>query len=287
MSTSQRARSGVPLDQRSALATVPGVPAWGAVAIAVGATFLGFVIDAARGTELTSAFACFYIIGVVAAVVLVRYRGLFTALVQAPLILFVAVPLSYQYFTENPGTGLKDILLNVAIPLVNRFPLMLLGTVLALAVGAARVFAKRQASHAPATTRRSVRDKPKPESNSKPASKSKPESKAKPTREREQARVGQKERPTTRGERRRAAGQTRGERSRSTEPAARSRRAGREQPPEGRRARRERDELRYDRPAANPYRPDRDTSTRDGRTRDGAVEQPRRPAPRPQPPRVP
>ena len=129
---------------------MPGVPAWGAVAIAVGATFLGFVIDAARGTELTSAFACLYLIGVVAAVVLVRYRGLFTAAVQAPLILFVAVPLSYQYFTESPGSGLRDILLNVAIPLVNRFPLMLLGTVLALALAGARVFLTKQASHAPA-----------------------------------------------------------------------------------------------------------------------------------------
>lgn len=130
------------------------------MAIAVGATFLGFVIDAARGNELTSAFACLYLIGVVAAVVLVRYRGLFTASVQAPLILFVAVPMSYQYFTENPGTGLKDILLNVAIPLVNRFPLMLLGTVLALALAGARVFMKRQSSHAPAgAAKRSMRDR--------------------------------------------------------------------------------------------------------------------------------
>ncbi|MGB3171103.1 MAG: DUF6542 domain-containing protein [Rhodococcus sp. (in: high G+C Gram-positive bacteria)] len=162
MSTSQRARSGVPLDQRSALASVPGVPAWGAVAIAVGATFLGFVIDAARGTELTSAFACLYLIGVVAAVVLVRYRGLFTAAVQAPLILFVAVPLSYQYFTESPGSGLRDILLNVAIPLVNRFPLMLLGTVLALALAGARAFLTKQASHAPAgAAKRSILDRAK------------------------------------------------------------------------------------------------------------------------------
>ncbi|MEO7078762.1 MAG: DUF6542 domain-containing protein, partial [Rhodococcus sp. (in: high G+C Gram-positive bacteria)] len=128
------------------------------MAIAGGASFLGFVIDAARGTELTSAFACFYIIGVVAAVVLVRYRGLFTALVQAPLILFVAVPMAYQYFTENPGTGVKDILLNAAIPLVNRFPLMLLGTVLAIGIGGARIFLKRQSTHAPS---RSVRDRAK------------------------------------------------------------------------------------------------------------------------------
>ncbi|MDI9896666.1 hypothetical protein QM797_18250 [Rhodococcus sp. IEGM 1381] len=154
MSTSQRARSGVPLDHRSILATLPGVPAWGAVAIAAGLTFLGFLIDAARGTELTGAFAFFYILGCIAAVVLVRYRGLFTAMVQAPLILFVAVPLSYQYFTDNAGTSLKDIILNVAIPLVNRFPLMLLGTVVAVGLGALRIVLKRQNTHAP-TLRRS------------------------------------------------------------------------------------------------------------------------------------
>ncbi|MBY4129294.1 hypothetical protein HQO83_12915 [Rhodococcus fascians] len=154
MSTSQRARSGVPLDHRSILATLPGVPAWGAVAIAAGLTFLGFLIDAARGTELTGAFAFLYILGCIGAVVLVRYRGLFTAMVQAPLILFVAVPLSYQYFTDDAGTSLKDIILNVAIPLVNRFPLMLLGTLVAVGLGALRIVLKRQNTHAP-TVRRS------------------------------------------------------------------------------------------------------------------------------------
>ncbi|GHP19476.1 hypothetical protein J2W54_003892 [Rhodococcus fascians] len=153
MSTSQRARSGVPLDHRSILATLPGVPAWGAVAIAAGLAFLGFLIDAARGTELTGAFAFLYILGCIAAVLLVRYRGLFTAMVQAPLILFVAVPLSYQYFTDNAGTSLKDIILNVAIPLVNRFPLMLLGTLVAVGLGAVRIVLKRQNTHAPAVRR--------------------------------------------------------------------------------------------------------------------------------------
>ncbi|WP_179273544.1 MULTISPECIES: DUF6542 domain-containing protein [unclassified Rhodococcus (in: high G+C Gram-positive bacteria)] len=167
MSTSQRARSGVPLDHRSILATLPGVPAWGAVAIAAGLTFLGFLIDAARGTELTGAFAFLYVLGCIAGVLLVRFRGLFTAMVQAPLILFVAVPLSYQYFTDNAGTSLKDIILNVAIPLVNRFPLMLLGTVVAVGLGVLRIVLKRQNTHAP-TLRRSqkaestVRRSPKP-----------------------------------------------------------------------------------------------------------------------------
>ncbi|MDJ0392265.1 hypothetical protein QMK17_02825 [Rhodococcus sp. G-MC3] len=277
MSTSQRARSGVPLDQRSALASVPGVPAWGAVAIAVGASFLGFVIDAARGTELTIAFACFYIIGVVAAAVLVRYRGLFTAMVQAPLILFAAVPLSYQYFTENPGTSLKDILLNVAIPLVNRFPLMLLATLLAVAIGAARVFLKRQASHTPASSgKRSVRERAKDtrdRAQENRAKSQKNRAKAKQTRVR--AAESQPRRATT--EPRAGATQSRAAHSRTADPAPRSRRADRLDAPDGRRARRERAEPQFDRPSADPYRADRRA----------ASEPPRRQAPRPQTPRVP
>lgn len=274
MSTSQRARSGVPLDQRSALASVPGVPAWGAVAIAVGATFLGFVIDAARGTELTSAFACLYIIGTVAAVVLVRYRGLFTAMVQAPLILFVAVPLSCQYFTENPGTGVKDILLNVAIPLVNRFPLMLLGSVLAIAVGAARIFLKKQATHAPAgAATRVKRDRAK----DKRASHTRAQSKDDRAREPEvRTRRAATAAPDSRG----------AAHNRTSESADRRRRSETAGPSEGRRARRERIEPQYDRPAADPYRPDRTAADRSMPNR-SASEPPRRPTPRPQAPRVP
>ncbi len=141
---------------------MPGVPAWGAVAIAAGLTFLGFLVDAARGTELTGAFAFLYVLGCIAAVVLVRYRGLFTAMVQAPLILFVAVPLAYQYFTEDAGTGLKDIILNVAIPLVNRFPLMLLGTAVAVGLGVLRIVLKRQNTHAPAVRRNKKPSEDKP-----------------------------------------------------------------------------------------------------------------------------
>lgn len=245
---------------------MPGVPAWGAVAIAGGASFLGFVIDAARGTELTSAFACFYIIGVVAAVVLVRYRGLFTALVQAPLILFAAVPLAYQYFTENPGTGVKDILLNVAIPLVNRFPLMLLGTVLAIGIGGARIFLKRQSTHAPT---RSVRDRTKQTRDRTRASRAKTKSapdSARSPEDRVSGRGAAHDGPSTDGGRR------------STD----VRRQSAESRPstEGRRARRERVEPSYDRPAADPYRHDPVDVER------GPLP-PRRAAPRPPQPRAP
>lgn len=134
----------VPAPRRSIVPTVPGVPAWGAVLIAVGFTLVGFLIDAARGTELTRAFSVFYLVGCVIAVCAVRYRGLFTAVVQPPLLLFVAVPLAYQHFYAGSGTTTKNVLLNVAIPLVNRFPLMLLATVVTVAIGAVRVYLARR-----------------------------------------------------------------------------------------------------------------------------------------------
>lgn len=153
VSATQRARSGVPLDQRSALPTVPGIPAWGAVAVAAGATFLGFAFDAVSGNELTSAFSAMYFLGCVFAVLAVRKRGLFTAVVQPPLLLFVAVPLGAQFLADGGGTGLKDMAINVAYPLVNRFPLMLAATVVVGLIAAARVFLVQSRTGAPTRSR--------------------------------------------------------------------------------------------------------------------------------------
>ncbi len=253
---------------------MPGVPAWGAVAIAVGATFLGVAIDAARGSELTSAFASFYIVGTVAAVVLVRYRGLFTAMVQAPLILFVAVPLSYQFMIENAGTSLRDILLNVAIPLVNRFPLMLLGTVLALAVGGARIFLKKQASHAPAgAAKRTIRDR---------AQETRQRARDNRQTAQDNRRAAQDSRRTSRdgGQRTQTrAAERRGADTRAAHGRGEAVTATRADAGEGRRSRRERVDPLLDRPAADPYRP--------ARTEQPAADPARRPVPRSQPPRVP
>lgn len=140
VAASQRVRNRVPAPQRSILPSVPGVPAGAAVLIAVACTFLGFLIDAlGDGTELTGSFTAFYVIGCVAAVLAVRFRGLFTTLVLPPLLLFVAVPLAYQQLLGRASTSIKDILLNLAIPLVHRFPTMVLTTVIVLCIGGARI----------------------------------------------------------------------------------------------------------------------------------------------------
>lgn len=123
------------------------------MAVAAGATFLGFAFDAVSGSELTSAFSAMYFLGCVLAVLAVRKRGLFTAVVQPPLLLFVAVPLGAQFLTDGAGTGLKDMAINVAYPLVNRFPLMLAATVVVGLIAAARVFLVQSRPSAPARPR--------------------------------------------------------------------------------------------------------------------------------------
>jgi hypothetical protein len=135
----------VPAPHRSILPSVPGIPAGAAVLIAVACTFLGFLIDAhGENNELTGTFNTLYVVGCVAAVLAVRYRGVFTTMVLPPLLLFIAVPLAYQQLTGRVSTGLKDILLNLAIPLVNRFPVMAVATVLVLAIGAGRILLHRR-----------------------------------------------------------------------------------------------------------------------------------------------
>ncbi|MFI6366992.1 DUF6542 domain-containing protein [Nocardia sp. NPDC050630] len=145
MAASQRVRTRVPAPHRSILPSVPGIPAGAAVLIAVACTFLGFLIDAhGENDELTGTFNTLYVLGCVAAVLAVRFRGLFTTMVLPPLLLFVTVPLAYQQLLGHASTGLKDILLNLAIPLVNRFPIMALATVLVLAIAAGRILLHRR-----------------------------------------------------------------------------------------------------------------------------------------------
>ncbi|MBH0775982.1 DUF6542 domain-containing protein [Nocardia bovistercoris] len=146
MAASQRVRSRTPAPQRSILPSVPGIPAGAAVLIAVASTFLGFLIDAkSEGGDLTGTFAALYVAGCVAAVSAVRYRGLFTTMVLPPLLLFIAVPLAYQQLTGRASTSGKDILLNLAIPLVDRFPTMMLATALVLVIGGLRIHLHRRA----------------------------------------------------------------------------------------------------------------------------------------------
>jgi len=140
----------VPLDKQSIVASAPGLPWWGVVLCGAGLTTLGFLMDAARGSELTAAFSTLYFLGCVLAGAAASNRALFTAMVQPPLLLIVAVPIAQSIVGPGMGTGIKNIAFNVAYPLVNRFPVMLGATVVVLAICGARLFLLQQRRNGPA-----------------------------------------------------------------------------------------------------------------------------------------
>jgi hypothetical protein len=109
------------------------------VLLAVTATAIGFAYDAGSGAkELSLVFAASYALGCILAVLGVRQSGVFTAVIQPPLILFVAVPTAYFLFHGGQITGVKDTLINFGYPLIERFPLMFFTSAGALLIGMAR-----------------------------------------------------------------------------------------------------------------------------------------------------
>ena len=126
-------------EHRSIIATIPGVPSWGAVLIAITFATVGFAFDAASGgRELTAVFAGAYVVGCIAAVLAVRQSGVFTAVIQPPLILFVTVPGAYFLFHGATIDGVKDLLINCGYPLIERFPLMFFTSAVVLLIGMVR-----------------------------------------------------------------------------------------------------------------------------------------------------
>jgi hypothetical protein len=137
--SAQRARSAVTPDHRSAHPNIPGVPWWGAVLLAVTLTAVGFAYDAGAGDkELSMVFAASYALGCIFAALAVRQSGIFTAVIQPPLILFVAVPSAYFLFHGAQFTDIKDTLINFGYPLIERFPLMFFTSAAVLLIGMAR-----------------------------------------------------------------------------------------------------------------------------------------------------
>jgi hypothetical protein len=137
--SAQRARSAVTADQRSAHPNIPGVPWWGAVLIAVTLTAVGFAYDAGSGAkELSMFFAATYVLGCLFAALAVRQSGIFTAVIQPPLILFAAVPSAYFMFHGGQLGGIKDLAINCGYPLIERFPLMFFTSAAVLLIGMGR-----------------------------------------------------------------------------------------------------------------------------------------------------
>jgi hypothetical protein len=126
---------------------VSGLPWWGAILLAAAASALGFAYDAGSGNkELSVAFAICYVAGCLLAVLAVRQSGIFTAVIQPPLILFVIVPTAYFVFHGSTIGGVKDLLINCGYPLIERFPLMFFTSAAVLVLGLVRWFLASSAS---------------------------------------------------------------------------------------------------------------------------------------------
>ncbi|WP_310773203.1 DUF6542 domain-containing protein [Mycobacterium sp. Z3061] len=161
--SAQRERAAVEPSHRSIVPTIPGVPWWAAVLIAVGATALGYAFDAGH-KELTHTFASLYIAGCVAAVLAVRQAAVFTAVIQPPLILFCTVPGAYWLFHGGKVDKFKDLLINCGYPLIERFPLMLGTAGVILLIGLIRWYfgknSKTGAASGDATSDEAPADRP-------------------------------------------------------------------------------------------------------------------------------
>ena len=133
-------RSAVAADHRSCTPNIPGVPWWGAVLLAATVTADRLRVRRGLGRQgpqrrlrrvCTSSAAS-------SAVLAVRQAGIFTAVIQPPLILFVAVPTAYFVFHGGKITGIKDMLINCGYPLIERFPLMFFTSAVVLLIGMGR-----------------------------------------------------------------------------------------------------------------------------------------------------
>lgn len=175
-----RSRSGVPLDEQSALPSAPGVPWWGAVLIAVGMTCVGSIIVVAGGdSTLGFAFKALYFIGCVAAVLAVRRRALFTAVAQPPLVLFGVAVITLYFLVSDTDSGIKKLVFNVALPVAKLFPLMGWTFAAVFAIGAARFWFTHPKNTGKSGSGGSGR---RAAAKKSPAKKAAPDSGARPTR---------------------------------------------------------------------------------------------------------
>ena len=130
---------GLRWDERSAFGT-RGWPWWAAVVLALGLSVVGAVIDEKANADVATIFRAAYVIGCVAAVVVVRRRNLFGPMVQPPLILVVVVPVIAAVMDTKEGSKL----LVVGPQLINNFPVMAITTGVTVVLGVVRYLVQRR-----------------------------------------------------------------------------------------------------------------------------------------------
>lgn len=116
--------------------SVPGLPWFGAVLVALVLTVVGAIVGGSSFSDgiPMSLWVC-YLGGTVIAVLAVRRQAVFTAMVQPPLIAAVVVFLAAKLFDgqETLFAGLN---------VVKSFPMMAVGTGIAVVLGLARIAAQ-------------------------------------------------------------------------------------------------------------------------------------------------
>ncbi|MFC5993915.1 DUF6542 domain-containing protein [Pseudonocardia hispaniensis] len=133
-----------PMLERSALATVLGVPPLAAVGTALAFTTLGVLIDILRIGTVGLVFTICYFTGCVLAVAWVRRRSLFAPVVQPPLLIATVVPVVvWLVGAPGPGAGIAERLLLVGAPMINSFPMMATTTAVVAAIAVARILLQR------------------------------------------------------------------------------------------------------------------------------------------------
>lgn len=128
-------RSPQPADS-SVLLSVRGVPSWGAVLIAVVIGGVGMVAGHTDGQYTVGwLFGAIFTVGIALAALAVRRGSIFTAMVQAPIVLTLLVFGTFRLFG-----GLGTIF--SASKIVSSFPIMAVATGVGLLFGLVRIIAQ-------------------------------------------------------------------------------------------------------------------------------------------------
>jgi hypothetical protein len=131
-------------DDRPIIGQFRGLPWWAAVLLAFGLTAIAAFVDMQLQDSLGRIYQGAFIGGCVGAICLVRRRSLFGPMVQPPLIFAItavgAVALLSQ---KESGTGLKSLILSVALPLTSNFPTMGITTGVVVLIGLFRWWRER------------------------------------------------------------------------------------------------------------------------------------------------
>lgn len=120
----------------SVLLGARGVPSWGAILIALVFGVIGVVIDHAAGSSpIGWGFAVCFTIGIALAALAVRRGSIFTAMVQAPILMAVEVFVAFRMLTSE-GTIFS------ASKIVTNFPVMAVATGVGLLLSLIRIIAQ-------------------------------------------------------------------------------------------------------------------------------------------------